>query len=166
MLGQLNDAGNTTTLSHYLSTLQSAGLIAGLEKYSTTPVRKKSSSPKFQVYNTALISSQHAMTFSSALKDQAFWGRMVESAIGAHLLNQALRDDFRLSYWREGNAEVDFVISNGKAIAMEVKSGKGGKTAGMAAFEKKFRPEKLLLLGNEGLNWKSFLKLSYEDLFS
>lgn len=30
MLGQLPEAGNTTTLAHYLSLLQGAGLVTGL----------------------------------------------------------------------------------------------------------------------------------------
>ena len=34
MLGQLQDAGNTTTLAHYLDLLAGAGMLAGLQKYS------------------------------------------------------------------------------------------------------------------------------------
>jgi len=63
MLGQLQDVGNTTTISHYLELLDTAGLLAGLEKYSANAIRKKSSSPKFQVHNTALISAQKNDTF-------------------------------------------------------------------------------------------------------
>ncbi|MCK9404480.1 MAG: AAA family ATPase [Chitinophagaceae bacterium] len=56
ILGQLQDAGNTTTLSHYLNLLDTAGLLTGIEKYAGTILRKRASSPKFQVHNTALIS--------------------------------------------------------------------------------------------------------------
>ncbi|MFM9075375.1 MAG: DUF4143 domain-containing protein, partial [Bacteroidota bacterium] len=38
------------------------------------------------------------------------WGRWVESAVGAHLLNHQYRDDYTLHYWRQGSLEVDFVL--------------------------------------------------------
>lgn len=38
MLGQLHDAGNTTTLAHYLDLLETAGLIKGLQKISMEKV--------------------------------------------------------------------------------------------------------------------------------
>jgi len=72
MLGQLRDAGNTTTLSHYLTLLRTAGLVTGIEKYSSNIIRKKSSSPKFQVYNTALISALSNESFEDALQNPAF----------------------------------------------------------------------------------------------
>jgi predicted AAA+ superfamily ATPase len=166
MLGQLKDAGNTTTLSHYLSLLSTAGLVTGIEKYSNNIIRKKSSSPKFQVYNTALISAQSNISFKEAIEDPAIWGRLVESAVGAHLLNQAVSGDFVLSYWREGNDEVDFVIEQKKLIGIEVKSGAVQNTSGIAAFKKKFKPDKILLVGNSGLTWQAFLRMKSEDLFS
>ena len=110
MLGQLQDAGNTTTLSHYLELLDTAGLLAGIEKYSKNIIRKKSSSPKFQVHNTALISAQRNESFKEIQAKPGEWGRMVESAIGAHLINHSLTNGFNLYYWREGNYEVDFVL--------------------------------------------------------
>ena len=166
MLGQLKDAGNTTTLSHYLSLLSTAGLVTGIEKYSNNIIRKKSSSPKFQVYNTALISAQSNSSFKEAIENPAIWGRLVESAVGAHLLNQAVSGDFVLSYWREGNDEVDFVIEQKKLIGIEIKSGAVQNTSGIAAFKKKFNPDKILLVGNSGLTWQAFLRMKSEDLFS
>jgi predicted AAA+ superfamily ATPase len=165
MLGQLKDAGNTTTLSHYLSLLSTAGLVAGIEKYSNNIIRKKSSSPKFQVYNTALISAQSNDSFDEAIANPAIWGRLVESAVGAHLLNHAVSGDFTLSYWREGDEEVDFVMEQKQLIGIEVKSGAVQKTSGMAAFKKKFNPNKILLIGNTGLTWQEFLKTKPADLF-
>lgn len=165
ILGQLKDAGNTTTLSHYLSLLSTAGLVAGIEKYSNNIIRKKSSSPKFQVYNTALISAQSDYSFDEALGNPAIWGRLVESAIGAHLLNHAITGDFTLSYWREGDEEVDFVMEQKHLIGIEVKSGAAQKTSGMASFKKKFNPDKVLLVGNTGLSWQEFLKMKPKDLF-
>jgi predicted AAA+ superfamily ATPase len=145
--------------------LSAAGLVAGIEKYSHNLIRKKSSSPKFQVYNTALMSAQSAYSFSEAMAQPALWGRMVESAIGAHLLNRAVSGDFTLTYWREGDDEVDFVIEQKKLIGVEVKSGAAHKTAGMAVFKKKFNPDKVLLVGDTGLSWQEFLRMEPVDLF-
>ena len=165
MLGQLKDAGNTTTLSHYLSLLSTAGLVAGIEKYSNNVIRKKSSSPKFQVYNTALMSAQSNYSFTEAMGNPAIWGRLVESAVGAHLLNHAVSGDFALSYWREGDEEVDFVMEQQQLIGIEVKSGSVQKTSGMASFKKKFNPDKVLLVGNSALSWQDFLKMNPSALF-
>ena len=166
MLGQLRDAGNTTTLSHYLTLLSTAGLVTGIEKYSSNIIRKKSSSPKFQVYNTALISALSNESFEDALQNPAFWGRLVESAVGVHLLNHSVSGDFALTYWREGNDEIDFVIEQKKLIGIEVKSGTVHNTSGMAAFKKKFNPDKLVVIGNTGLPWQTFLQMKPEELFS
>ena len=166
ILGQLRDAGNTTTLSHYLTLLSTAGLVTGIEKYSSNIIRKKSSSPKFQVYNTALISALSNESFEDALQNPAVWGRLVESAVGAHLLNHSVSGDFALTYWREGNDEVDFVIEQKKIIGIEVKSGAAHNTSGMAAFKKKFNPDKLVVIGNTGLPWQTFLQMKPEELFS
>lgn len=166
MLGQLKDAGNTTTLTHYLSLLSAAGLVTGIEKYTNNIIRKKTSSPKFQVYNTALVSAQSDYSFDEAIGNPAVWGRLVESAIGAHLLNHSITDDFTLSYWREGDEEVDFVLEQKQLIiGIEVKSGVAQKTSGMASFKKKFNPDKVLLVGNMGLTWQEFLKMKPINLF-
>src|SRR5690625_884590 len=85
MQGQLQDAGNTTTLAHYLSLLDTAGLLSGIDKYAADVIRKRASSPKFQVYNNALVSAQRHESFEEIRQQPAEWGRMVESAIGAHL---------------------------------------------------------------------------------
>ncbi len=167
MLGQLQDAGNTTTLAHYLDLLDAAGLLCGLEKYAGDRLRQRLSSPKFQVHNTALIAAMHPLSFSETLNQPVQWGRIVESAIGAHLVNYARQEGFRLYYWREGNDEVDFVIEHrGKTIAIEVKSGaKHGSLAGMDAFNKQFSPNKLLLVGSTGIVWQEFLTINPIDLF-
>ena len=145
MLGQLQDAGNTTTLSHYLNLLDTAGLLGGLEKYAKTIVRKRASSPKFQVHNTALISAQRSETFKDAVMQPVYWGRMVESAVGTHLINYALAERFTLHYWREQNEEVDFIIEKGtEVVALEIKSGATQSRSGMTAFQKQFNPHKML----------------------
>lgn len=166
LLGQLQDAGNTTTLSHYLELLDTAGLLAGIEKYAPDVIRQRSSSPKFQVHNTALISAQRNDLFKNTPTKPDEWGRMVESAIGAHLINHSLTEKFNLHYWRERNEEVDFVIERkGKVIGLEVKSGAAGSTSGMTAFKNKFNPDTVLLIGNAGLPWQDFLKLNPVSLF-
>lgn len=166
MLGQLHNAGNTTTLAHYLERLNTAGLLAGLEKYSKNTIRKKSSSPKFQVYNTALISAQRSEFFAEIQQQPEEWGRLVESSIGAHLLNASLTQQFQLNYWREGNDEVDFVMGKKKVVGLEVMTGPSHTVSGMSAFQKTFNPEKMLSVGSNALRWQDFLKLNPVELFN
>jgi uncharacterized protein len=167
MLGQLQDVGNTTTLAHYLDLLDSAGLLCGLEKFAGDRLRQRLSSPKFQVHNTALIAALHPASFSEISLQPDQWGRIVESAVGAHLVNYARQEGFRLYYWREGNDEVDFVIENrGKTVAIEVKSSTlRGNMSGMETFRRQFKPDKLLLVGQNGLPWQEFLTLNPIELF-
>ncbi|MBK6937538.1 MAG: ATP-binding protein [Chitinophagaceae bacterium] len=166
IMGQLTDAGNTVTLSHYLQLLDTAGLLTGIEKFAKDSIRKRASSPKFQVHNTALISAQRNEMFAEIIEKPAEWGRVVESAIGAHLLNYSLTEKFSLHYWRERNEEVDFVIEyKGKLAGIEVKSGAAAATSGMGAFKKQFNPGKLLLVANEGLTWQDFLTINPVELF-
>jgi uncharacterized protein len=167
MLGQLLDAGNTTTLAHYLDLLDSAGLLCGLEKFAGDRLRQRLSSPKFQVHNTALIAATHPSSFAEIQNDFVNWGRIVESAVGAHLVNYARQEGFNLYYWRDGNDEVDFVMEHrGKTVAIEVKSGsKHGNLKGMDAFKKQFEPDKLLLVGSTGLAWQEFLTINPIELF-
>ncbi|MDO9552344.1 ATP-binding protein [Rhodonellum sp.] len=168
IMGQLADAGNTTTLANYLELLNDAGLLGGLEKYSPNMVRKRSSSPKFMVHNTAIMSGISTETFQTLIADPKVWGRWVESAVGAHLINQSFKDKkLSLYYWREGNEEVDFVVEyKKKVIAFEVKSAKTGNLSGLNAFNKKFKPEKSLLIGDDGIPWQEFLRMDIVDLFT
>jgi predicted AAA+ superfamily ATPase len=166
LMGELREAGNTTTLSHYLDLLSESGLLGGLEKYAGNVVRKRSSSPKFQVYNNALLSALGNPTFSEMVVDPAKWGRMVESSIGAHLINNSITDRYSLHYWREGNQEVDYVLEkNGKLIAIEVKSGRRSGNTGMKLFADKFHPVKVLLVGTGGIPLEEFLKITPSALF-
>ena len=165
MLGQLQDAGNTTTLAHYLDLLAGAGLITGLQKYAGGRTRQRASSPKFQVFNTALITAQAGMTLAEAQADRAFWGRLVESAVGAHVANAAATGDCSAYYWRERNREVDFIVRSGKKlVALEVKSGRAADArAGMSAFSETFRPTRKLLVGGDGIDVETFLLQPVED---
>jgi len=167
ILGQLSDAGNTTTLSHYLQLLDTAGLLGGIEKFAADVIRKRSSSPKFQVHNNALVSAQRNELFEEIKKQPAEWGRIVESSIGAHLLNSSFVEGYKVFYWRHRNDEVDFILEKrGKIIAIEVKStGLVTRTSGMDTFNKMYRPDKILLVGAGGLPWQEFLKISPSSLF-
>jgi hypothetical protein len=159
MLGQLTDVGNTTTLAHYLELLQGAGMLAGLAKYARGQVRQKNSSPKLQVLNTALMSAQDTRSLAEARGDGDYWGRLVESCIGAHLLNTSFGTNIHVTYWRERNHEVDFVLQEGKAtVAIEVKSGgRRESLPGMEAFVRKFKPKRQLLVGGGGIALEEFL---------
>ena len=166
MLGQLQDAGNTTTLSHYLNLLSSAELVTGLEKYSGKILKRKGSSPKLQVLNTALMSVQSQETYKETVSNPKRWGRFVESAVGAHLINMSKINGTKVSYWREGNDEVDFVLEKeGRVIALEIKSGNREKTQGMEKFKKTFNPHKSLLIGDSGFSWQEFLQMNPSDIF-
>lgn len=164
--GQLQDAGNTTTLSHYLHLLDTAGLLGGIEKFASNTVRKRSSSPKFQVHNNALLSAQQEDQLPGVMAKPNEWGRIVESAIGAHLINQSVRSNYSVYYWRERNDEVDFVLEKGeKVIAVEVKSSYLKNKKGMDAFQRKFNPSKIYLVDNNGITWPEFLKINPVELF-
>ncbi len=153
MLGQLQDAGNTTTLAHYLDLLSGAGMLTGLQKYVGSVVRQRGSSPKLLVRNTALMTSQSGLTLEEARQDADFWGRLTESAVGAHLANAAAAGEGRLFYWREQNREVDFVLQAGRrVIAVEVKSGHRREALpGLAAFMEQVRGARPVLVGGDGI---------------
>jgi predicted AAA+ superfamily ATPase len=160
ILGQLQDAGNTVTLSHYLSLLGSAGLLSGIEKYSGSIIRQRASSPKFMVHNTALMSSSATELFTDIKAHPDRWGRYVESAVGAHLLDGHMKGFYSLYYWRKGDSEVDFVLVRGeKILALEVKSGSKRGRSGLDAFRKLYPTAKVMLSGEGGVPWQEFLKM-------
>lgn len=159
MLGQLQDSGNTTTLAHYLQLLAAAGMVCGLPKYAGDAARSRASSPKLQVLNTALMSAASGIDLPAARADHEFWGRLVESAVGAHLANAAQAGECTLHYWRDRDREVDFVVQAGRTLtAIEVKSGRAPQThAGTAAFVQAFAPQRTLLVGGDGIALEEFL---------
>ena len=165
MLGQLQDAGNTTTLAHYLDLLEAAGMLTGLQKYAGNAVRQRGSSPKLQVFNTALMTALSGLSPEQARADSEFYGRLVESAIGAYLVNEAARGTCELYYWRQGDKEVDFVVRTAQRLfAIEVKStARRDALSGMAAFRKAFEPDRALLVGADGIDLAQFLSRPIED---
>lgn len=159
MLGQLHDAGNTTTLAHYLERLEGAGLLVGLQKYSGSTPRKRASSPKLQVLNNALLTVTSDVRPGEVEEDPAFRGRLVESAVGAHLANVAAGGVFAVHYWRERGSEVDFVVERRDALtAIEVKSGRARDArSGLAAFAASYGQVRKLLVGGDGIDIEEFL---------
>jgi predicted AAA+ superfamily ATPase len=168
MVGQLQDAGNTTTLAGYLDLLAGAGMVRGIPKYSGQMLRQRGSIPKLQVFNTGLTSAQAAMTFARVRHHPDHWGRLVESAVGAHLAGAALLGEIDdIFYWRERNKEVDFVLRLGtRIVALEVKSGRRKESLpGVAAFDTRFRPARTFLVGAGGIPIQEFLEIAPRELF-
>jgi hypothetical protein len=161
MLGQLQDAGNTTTLAHYLTLLDQAGVLKGINKYANEPFRQRQSSPKLQVYNTALMAAVLRSGFKKVMEDSELKGRFVESAIGAHLL---IDPKSVVYYWRENNKEIDFIVqTRGKTIGIEVKSGQKTMTlSGLDSFKKQFQMDTILLVGTGGIPLEHFFKTPLE----
>lgn len=167
VLGQLQDAGNVTTLSNYLYTLSEANLLGGLQKYAKDKARRYQSSPKFMVYNTALLSALHGKGFDAERESPERWGRWVESAVGAYLLNQAEIYGYNVYYWRENNDEVDFVLENRnkELLAIEVKSGHRIDNAGVHVFEQKFHPIHTFIVGSNAFTTEEFLSIPLNQLW-
>lgn len=166
MVGQLQDAGNTTTLSGYLDLLDQSGMVCGLQKFAMNQVRRRASVPKYQVYNNALLSFYSDYDFTSARNDHKVWGRFYESAVGAHIINCAYMGNFRVFYWRDGNDEVDFVlVRNSRVVAIEVKSNDIADTAGLHRFEEMFYPHRSVIVGVNGIPLETFLASDLVDLF-
>jgi predicted AAA+ superfamily ATPase len=166
ILGQLQDSGNSTTLSHYMGLFDSAGLMSGIDKYAPGKVRQRGSIPKWQSHNSAFSTVFNNLTLKEVQKSPEIWGRYVETAIGVHLMRAKKLHDIEVFYWREGNDEIDFVISDNKqVIGLEVKSGRNQRAKGADKFAKTMKHDKMLLVGNSGIAWQDFLKADIRKLF-
>jgi len=166
MLGQLQDAGNTTTLAHYVKLLESAFLISGLELIKQGISAKRGSSPKLLIWNNSLINAIYGQPFEKIRQDYSRWGRLVENAVGAHLLNHLAGLPYTVSYWRKGALEVDFVVRTPRNLwALEVKSGKSSNPKGLAAFCSLFPEARPLTLGSQGMSFEEFFITDPKELF-
>jgi predicted AAA+ superfamily ATPase len=166
MLGELQEKGNVTTLAGYLHLLDECNLLTGLQKYAGDAARKYNSTPKFQVYNNALLNYRNANGFMQERLDSKAWGRQVESAIGTHLLSQADHLGYQVYYWRERNNEVDYVVQKAsKLCAIEVKSGIRTTNEGMSRFRDQFHPDLSMIVGTGGTPVEEFLSLDIKELF-
>ena len=118
------------------------------------------------VYNTALLSALAGMSFEKVYTSPALWGRWVESAVGAHILNAAEEQDYKVYYWRERDDEVDFVIdSRRRCVAVEVKSGSRTAGRGLSKFAAAFHPVHSLVVGTGGVPLEEFLSWDLSALF-
>ena len=157
-LGQLQDAGNATTLVNYLEILGESKLLIGLQKYAVDKSRKYRSIPKLQVFNNALLTVMtDGMTYEKAYTHPTLWGRWVESAVGCYLLDKADELEYQLYYWRENNEEVDFVIACGEhLVAIEVKSGRRQNNSGLGSFREQYHPQYSLVVGGNAMPLEQF----------
>ena len=166
MLGQLQDAGNVTTLAGYLNLLDECNLLAGLQKYSADKARRYSSIPKYQVYNNALHSAYNEASFEEARTNPKLWGRWVESAVGAYLLNHSDEKGYKVQYWREIPDEVDFILTRNRiSVAIEVKSGRRKAGHGLSVFANRYKPKRSLTVGTGGIPVEEFLLTDIDKIF-
>ena len=166
MLGSLQDAGNTVTLTGYINLLKESGLLCGLQKYSIDNARRKASIPKLQVYNNALKTVYSPINFEQAIIDRKTWGRIFESNIGAYLVSQSFIHHFDVFYWRERDFEVDYVLrKNGILIAIEVKSNAEKRTEGLEKFRQLFNPKSAFIIGDGGISAEDFFTMDIRKLF-
>lgn len=159
LLGQLDDAGNTTTLAHYLTLLDNVGLMGALQKYDAKLIRQRSSSPRLMVHDTSLMSATYGQYRPFLLTDPQRAGHLVETAVGAHLIARSKQEGFEVFWWRDGSAEVDFVLAKGSdVIAIEVKSGRVKGTGGLVEFVNRFPTAETLIVGSAGCPLEDFLE--------
>ena len=165
MMGELQEKGNVTTLANYLHLLDECNLLTGLQKYAGDIARKYNSTPKFQVYNNALLNYRNANDFSTERLDAKRWGRQVESAIGSHLMNHTEQLGCNLYYWRNRDDEVDYILEKSHHLcAIEVKSGRRTANQGMAKFRQQFHPQLSLIVGTGGIPVEEFLTMDIREL--
>jgi hypothetical protein len=108
--------------------------------------------------NNALVNAMSDLTFAQVQRRPDLWGRLVENAVGAHLLSEAATGAFAVHYWREGVDEVDYVVSRGgRVLGLEVKSGRPRAARGLAGFRSRFPNAATLVVGSGGIPLEQFL---------
>ena len=166
MVGSLQEAGNTSTLAGYLNLLNESGLLGGLQKFSIDPARRKASIPKLQVYNNALKTIYSPLSFEQAIVERKAWGHILESGIGAYIVNEAFAKRFDVYYWRERDYEVDFVLrKKDSLVAIEIKGNAEKRTDGLEKFKQKFNPKAAFIVGDGGIKPEEFLTMDLRKLF-
>ena len=168
MQGTMN-SGTVPTIKNYLDILNKSMIVQPLQNYSPSRVKEKQSVPKMQVFNNAFRNRFGTFSFDEARVDPAEWGRLVESAVGAHLANRAMTDDYELFYWRnERRQECDYVLRKGQAlVAIEVKSGSVDKTVGFEKFKEQFADNvtAAFIVGPHALPLDDFFIMDLKSLF-
>lgn len=156
LLGQLDDKGNTETIRSYLDLLAGAGMMSGLQKFDPKQLKSRSSSPRLMVHDPSLMVASWRNA-SSLMGDPSQRGHLVETAVGASLLAWGQREGFDVYWWRDGQAEVDFVLQCGADIvAVEVKSGRV-KHTGIVEFCQRYPQARPLVVGSRNLSVERFL---------
>lgn len=168
MQGTMN-SGTVPTIKNYLDILNKSMIVQPLQNYSPSRVKEKQSVPKMQVFNNAFRNRFGTFSFDEARVDPAEWGRLVESAVGAHLASRAMTDDYELFYWRnERRQECDYVLRKGQAlVAIEVKSGSVDKTVGFEKFKEQFADKvtAAFIVGPQALPLEDFFIMDLKSLF-
>ena len=166
MIGSLQDAGNTTTLAGYLNLLGDSGLLTGLQKFAMDKSRQRASAPKFQVYNNALKTVYSDLTYKEAILNRKEWGRIFESAVGAHIISNAFIGDYDVFYWREKDKEVDYILKKkSRIVAIEVKSNSETYNAGLKEIRKMYHLYATMVVGEGGMKVEDFLSINPDKLF-
>jgi len=160
ILGQLHDAGNTTTLANYMELLDKANILCALPKYTVNKVKARQSSPRFMVYDTSFLIWAAGASRRNFLEMPDTRGHLIESAVGAYLLARSKEEGFSVYWWRERDKEVDFVIEKGPGTltAIEVKSGKVKHTGGSLEFMKQHPHALSVIVGSENCCLEDFLE--------
>ena len=168
MQGTMN-SGTVPTIKNYLDILNKSMTVQPLQNYSPSRIREKQSVPKMQVFNNAFRNRFGTFSFDEARMDPAECGRQVESAVGAHLANRSIVDDYELFYWRnERRQECDYVLRKGQAlVAIEVKSGSVDKTVGFEKFKEQFADNvaAAFIVGPQALPLEDFFLMDLKSLF-
>ncbi len=168
MQGTMN-SGTVPTIKNYLDILNKSMTVQPLQNYSASIIREKLSVPKMQVFNNAFRNRFGSFSFDEARVDPAEWGRQIESAVGAHLANRSMLDDYELFYWRnERRQECDYVLRKGQAlVAIEVKSGGVDRTVGFEKFKEQFADKvaAAFIVGPQALPLEDFFMMDLKSLF-
>lgn len=158
LMGQLQDAGNTVTIAHYLDLLGKANMLCGLPKYAANQLKLRQSSPRLMVFDTSLMVWASGASRRRFLEAPDAKGHLVESAVGAYLLARGKEEGFEVCWWRDRDKEVDFVLHKGSALsAVEVKSGIIKNTGGGMEFQKRFPHALIFIVGSSACPLDDFL---------
>ncbi|MFA6092743.1 MAG: DUF4143 domain-containing protein [Elusimicrobiota bacterium] len=131
-----------------------------VRKYSPRAIRVRTSSPKLIVRNNALITALRGIPFEQTFLDRAFYGRLVENAVGAALIN-AEEDVF---YWSDRDKEVDLIVQRGEdLLAIEITAGDGHPTPGLNIFRKRYPHAHTVRIGgaNADLSVERFFEYGF-----
>ena len=139
LLGQLQDKGNTVLVKNFLDLFEGAFLIKQIHKYSSKAFRTRLSTPKIICLAPSIFERQQK-------KAPDFLGLCFEALVGADLLKAGLE----VTYWRDGDFEIDFLVELDLCIiGIEVKSQKRKSSKSIPAFLREFKNAKIVYVNFE-----------------